>query len=45
MGSYSSHEVLSSIAGQLEYLGGEVLEDGGGVDDGGSADIAMHGGT
>jgi len=38
-------EVLAGVAGQLEDLGGEVLEDGGGVDGGGGADAAVRGGT
>ena len=37
-------EVPSSIAGHLEDLGSEVLEDGGRVDDGTSTDTSMHGG-
>jgi|UniRef100_A0A804LE27 hypothetical protein len=38
-------EVLAGVAGQLEDLGGEVLEDGGGIDGGGGADAAVRRGT
>ena len=31
-------EVLGGVAGQLEDLGGEVLQDGGAVDGGGGSD-------
>jgi len=31
-------KILASVAGQLEDLGGEVLQDGGGVDGGGGSD-------
>jgi hypothetical protein len=37
-------QVLAGVAGELEDLGGEVLEDGGGVDGGGGADAAVGGG-
>jgi hypothetical protein len=36
-------EVLAGVAGQLQDLGGQVLEDGGGVDGGGGAHAAVGG--
>jgi len=37
-------QILGGIAGQLEHLSGEVLQDGGAVDGGGGADPAVAGG-
>mmetsp|Transcript_35498 Transcript_35498/g.114488 ORF Transcript_35498/g.114488 Transcript_35498/m.114488 type:complete len:211 (+) Transcript_35498:150-782(+) len=36
-------QVLGRVAGELEHLGGEVLEDGGGVDGRGRADAPLVG--
>ena len=38
-------EILGGIAGQLEHLGGEVLQDGRAVDGGGGAHAAVAGGA
>ena len=38
-------EVLGGVAGELEYLGGEVLEDGGAVDGGGGSHTARREGA
>merc|ERR1712018_300456 len=35
-------EILGGVAGQLENLSGEVLEDGGAVDGGGGADASVR---
>jgi len=37
-------EILGRVAGQLENLSGEVLEDGGAVHGGGGADTSVRGG-
>ena len=34
-------EVLRRVAGQLEHLGSQILQDGGAVDSGGGADAAL----
>ena len=38
-------EVLGGVAGELEDLGGEVLEDGGAVDGGGGSNTARREGA
>lgn len=38
-------EVHSDVASQAEDVDGVILGDGGGVDDGGGNDVAMHGST
>lgn len=38
-------QILGSIAGQLEHFSGQVLQDSGGVDSGGSANTTMRSGA